>query len=97
MERQAGERRDSKHWVKVNTVGNPNPSSNTYLAVWICARCPKLVSSALTGDNIYLSQCQNFKKNILKLSVEWFYEDEQFYEDLQDLLELTPKKMSFSL
>ena len=24
-------------------------------------------------------------------------EDEQFYEDLQDLLELTPKKMSFSL
>ena len=24
-------------------------------------------------------------------------EDEWFYEDLQDLLELTPKKMSFSL
>ena len=24
-------------------------------------------------------------------------EAEQFYEDLQDLLELTPKKMSFSL
>ena len=24
-------------------------------------------------------------------------EDERFYEDLQDLLELTPKKMSFSL
>ena len=24
-------------------------------------------------------------------------ETEQFYEDLQDLLELTPKKMSFSL
>ena len=24
-------------------------------------------------------------------------EVEQFYEDLQDLLELTPKKMSFSL
>ena len=96
MERQAGEGRDSKHWVKVNTFGNPNPSSNTYLAVWICARCPKLVFSSVIGDNIYLSQCQNFKKNILKLSVEWFYEDEQFYEDLQDLLELTPKKMSFS-
>ena len=95
MERQAVEGRASKHWVKVNIVGNPNPSSNTYIAVRICARCPKLVSSSVIGDNIYLSQCQNLKKNILKLSVEWFYE--QFYEDLQDLLELTPKKMSFLL
>ena len=92
MERQAVKGRASKNWVKVNIVGNPNPSSNTYIAVQICARCPKLVSSSVIGDNIYLSQCQNLKKNILKLSVEWFYEDEQFYEDRQDLLELTPKK-----
>ena len=41
--------------------------------------------------NITLSQVYAPTSNTEEAEVEWFY------EDLQDLLELTPKKMSFSL
>ena len=41
--------------------------------------------------NITVIQVYAPTSNAVKAEVEWFY------EDLQDLLELTPKKMSFSL
>ena len=41
--------------------------------------------------NITLIQAYAPTSNAEETEVEWFY------EDLQDLLELTPKKMSFSL
>ena len=42
-------------------------------------------------SNITLIQVYAPTSNAEETEVEWFY------EDLQDLLELTPKKMSFSL
>ena len=41
--------------------------------------------------NITIIQVYTLTNNAEEVEVEWFY------EDLQDLLELTPKKMSFSL
>ena len=41
--------------------------------------------------NITVIQVYATTRNTEEAKVEWFY------EDLQDLLELTPKKMSFSL
>ena len=41
--------------------------------------------------NITVIQVYALTSNAEEAEVEWFY------EDLQDLLELTPKKMSFSL
>ena len=41
--------------------------------------------------NITVIQVYDLNNNAEGVEVEWFY------EDLQDLLELTPKKMSFSL
>ena len=41
--------------------------------------------------NIMVIQAYAPTSNAQEAEVEWFY------EDLQDLLELTPKKMSFSL
>ena len=41
--------------------------------------------------NITVIQAYTSTSNAEETEVEWFY------EDLQDLLELTPKKMSFSL
>ena len=41
--------------------------------------------------NITVIQVYDPTSNTEEAEVEWFY------EDLQDLLELTPKKMSFSL
>ena len=41
--------------------------------------------------NIMIIQAYAPTSNAEEAEVEWFY------EDLQDLLELTPKKMSFSL
>ena len=41
--------------------------------------------------NITVIQVYALSSNAEEANVEWFY------EDLQDLLELTPKKMSFSL
>ena len=41
--------------------------------------------------NIMVIQVYALTNNAEEAEVEWFY------EDLQDLLELTPKKMSFSL
>ena len=41
--------------------------------------------------NITVTQVYALTSNVEEAEVE------QFYEDLQDLLELTPKKMSFSL
>ena len=41
--------------------------------------------------NITVIQVYALTSNAEETEVEWFY------EDLQDLLELTPKKMSFSL
>ena len=41
--------------------------------------------------NITVIQVYDPTSNAEEAEVEWFY------EDLQDLLELTPKKMSFSL
>ena len=41
--------------------------------------------------NITVIQAYTPTSNAEEAEVEWFY------EDLQDLLELTPKKMSFSL
>ena len=42
-------------------------------------------------SNIIVIQVYASNSNTEEAEVEWFY------EDLQDLLELTPKKMSFSL
>ena len=41
--------------------------------------------------NIMVIQVYALTSNAEEAEVEWFY------EDIQDLLELTPKKMSFSL
>jgi len=41
--------------------------------------------------NITVIQVKALSSNAEEMEVEWFY------EDLQDLLELTPKKISFSL
>ena len=68
----------------------------------------KRVQNAVLGCNLkndrMISVC--FQGNPFNITVIQVYaltgnaeeaEVEQFYEDLQDLLELTPKKMSFSL
>ena len=59
----------------------------------------RMISVRFQGKpfNITVIQVYAPTSNDEEAEVEWFYEDEQFYEDLQDLLELTPKKMSFSL
>ena len=51
-----------------------------------------MISVHLQGKpfNIIVIQVYALTSNAEEAEVEWFY------EDLQDLLELTPKKMSFS-
>ena len=51
----------------------------------------KTTEWSLFVSNITVIQVYAPTSNAEKAEVEWFY------EDLQDLLELTPKKMSFSL
>ena len=53
----------------------------------------KIISVRFQGKpfNITVIQVYALISNAEEAKVEWFY------EDLQDLLELTPKKMSFSL
>ena len=53
----------------------------------------KMISVHLQGKpfNITVIQVDASTNNTEETEVEWFY------EELQDLLELTPKKMSFSL
>ena len=53
----------------------------------------RMISVHLQGKpfNITVMQAYALTSNAEEAEVEWFY------EDLQDLLELTPKKMSFSL
>ena len=53
----------------------------------------RMISVRFQGKpfNIMVIQAYAPTSNAEKAEVEWFY------EDLQDLLELTPKKMSFSL
>ena len=53
----------------------------------------RMISVRLQGKpfNITVIQVYTPTSNAEETEVEWFY------EDLQDLLELTPKKMSFSL
>ena len=42
-------------------------------------------------------QVYALNSNAEEAEVEWFYEDLQdLYDDLQEILELTPKKLSFS-
>ena len=52
-----------------------------------------MISVRLQGKpfNIMVIQAYAPTSNAEEVEVEWFY------EDLQDLLELTPKKLSFSL
>ena len=53
----------------------------------------RMISVHLQGKpfNITVIQVDASTNNTEETEVEWFY------EELQDLLELTPKKMSFSL
>ena len=53
----------------------------------------RMISVCFQGKpfNITVIQVYAWTSNAEEAEVEWFY------EDLQDLLELTPKKMSFSL
>ena len=53
----------------------------------------RMISVRFQGKpfNIMVIQVCAPTSNVKEAEVEWFY------EDLQDLLELTPKKMSFSL
>ena len=53
----------------------------------------RMISVRFQGKpfNITVIQAYALTSNAEEAEVEWFY------EDLQDLLELTPKKMSFSL
>ena len=53
----------------------------------------RMISACFQGKpfNIRVIQVYDPTSNAEEAEVEWFY------EDLQDLLELTPKKMSFSL
>ena len=53
----------------------------------------RMISVRFQGKpfNITLIQAHAPTSNIKEVEVEWFY------EDLQDLLELKPQKMSFSL
>ena len=53
----------------------------------------RIISVYLQGKpfNITVIQVYTPTTNAEEVEVEWFY------DDLQDLLELTPKKMSFSL
>ena len=55
--------------------------------------CHYLVKVNFQGKpfNITVIQVYDPTRNAEETEVEWFY------DDLQDLLELTPKKMSFSL
>ena len=68
----------------------------------------KRVRNAVLGCNLKTDrmisvhfQCKAFNITVMQVyaptSNAEEAEVEQFYEDLQDLLELTPKKMSFSL
>ena len=53
----------------------------------------RMISDRLQGKPFSITVIQVYapNSNAEEAEVEWFY------EDLQDLLELTPKKMSFSL
>ena len=66
----------------------------------------KRVQNAVIGSNLKNNRMisVHFKGKPVYIMIIQVYaltsnaeEAEQFYEDLQDLLELTPKKMSFSL
>ena len=47
--------------------------------------------------NITVFQAYALTSNAEEAEVEWLYEDLQDILDLEDLLDLTPQKMSFSL
>ena len=77
------------------TVGrNPLEVKRVQNAVLDCnLRNDRMISVHFQGKpfNIMVIQVCAPTSNAKEAEVEWFY------EDLQDLLELTPKKMSFSL
>jgi len=62
-------------------------------AVLGCNLKNRMISVHFQGKpfNITVIQVKALSSNAEEMEVEWFY------EDLQDLLELTPKKISFSL
>ena len=64
-----------------------------YAVLWCNLKNNKMIFVRLQGKpfNITVIQVYAPTSNAEEAEVEWFY------EDLQDLLELTPKKMSFSL
>ena len=53
----------------------------------------KMISFRLQGKPFNITVIQDYAPTSNTEEAEF----ERFYEDLQDLLELTPKKMSFSL
>ena len=57
--------------------------------------------SKMTEWSLFVSKAKPFNITVIQVYARTSNaeeaEVEQFYEDLQDLLELTPKKMTFSL
>jgi len=73
----------------VAIIVNKSPKCST----WMQSQNNRIISVLFQGKpfNITVIQAYAPTSNAEEVEVE------QFYEDLQDLLELTPKKMSFSL
>ena len=63
------------------------------MSTWMQSQKRRMISVPLQGKPFNITEIQIYAptSNAEEGEVEWFN------EDLQDLLELTPKKMSFSL
>ena len=87
----------------ISTTAGRNPSEemewpswstkSPKCSTWMQSQKRRIISVCFQGKpfNITVIQVYALTSNAEEAEVEWFY------EDLQDLLELTPKKMSFSL
>ena len=88
----------------ISTTAGRNPSEEMGVAIIVNKRVQNAVLGCnLKNDKMISVRFQGKPFNIMVIQVyaptsnAEEAEVEQFYEDLQDLFELTPKKMSFSL
>ena len=97
-----GEFKSDDHYIYyINICGQESLRRNG-VAIMVNKRVQKAVLGCnLKNDRMISVRFQGKPCNIIVIKVyaptSNAEEAEQFYEDLQDLLELTPKKMSFSL
>ena len=87
----------------ISTTAGRNPSGEMESPSWSTGVRNAVVGCGLKNDRMISLHLQGKPFNITVIQIcapnsnAEEAEVERFYEDLQDLLELTPKKMSFSL